>query len=244
LEELLHTVDVPCMSSKIFKTIQRKLSGHYSEAAKKVMMDVVLEESQLALEHGDYKENETPLLTVIVDGPKDRTAKIILLYQVLRRLLAFIPKKCYGMVFATNISNRMHKISAVEADILEVGFRLSMLFYQVVYHKFIGDGDSSVLKKLTSQSLYDNIKINKTERKNHLKRNFNSKLQNLVGGNITNVHSLTKTTKFCPKLRRVLKNRLAQIRKDINSSEQHWKTTDAAENEKTRMIDIDLKNKK
>jgi len=48
----------------------------------------------------------------------------------------------------------------MESDIIVEGFRQSMAMHNLIYHKLIGDGDSSVLKKIilaNPYGLYDKM---------------------------------------------------------------------------------------
>jgi len=46
--------------------------------------------------------------------------------------------------------------TAMEADIIVEGFRQSITMHNIIYHKLIGDGDSSVLKKIMLAKPYGN----------------------------------------------------------------------------------------
>jgi hypothetical protein len=67
----------------------------------------------------------------------------------------------------------------MESDILVQRFGSSVPMYGVIYRRMIGDGDSSVYNKITEASPYSNIKVEKIERRNHL-RNSCNKLKHLT----------------------------------------------------------------
>lgn len=59
----------------------------------------------------------------------------------------------------------------MEADIIVEGFRQSMSMHNIIFNKLIGDGDSSVMKKLSLAKPYGpDIFIKKIECVNHILR--------------------------------------------------------------------------
>lgn len=69
----------------------------------------------------------------------------------------------------------------MESDIIVEGFKRSLEMYGIVYKKLIGDGDSSVYKKIIEARPYGSQLVEKIECKNHLLRNFCTKLRDLCG---------------------------------------------------------------
>lgn len=70
--------------------------------------------------------------------------------------------------------------NAMEADIIAEGFSKSIEIHGLKYNKLIGDGDSSIMKKLMLKKPYGpNFIIQKIECKKHLLRNFCSKIKAL-----------------------------------------------------------------
>jgi hypothetical protein len=271
LQEFLHNLEIPCMSNDLFKKKQQKLSQHYLSAAQKSMIDAVFEETNLALEHGDFKEGETPLLTVIVDGCWSKRsyrtnysalsgfASIIGFYS--KKVLWYGVRNKYCVTCARtknkNVSvsdepyfdhvcncNYVGPSSGMEASILVEGFKLSLSLYGVIYKSFIGDGDSNVLKKLTDPEdrIYPNVDIEKIECKNHLLRNLDRKLRDVVSGKTKNKYSPINNLNFQLKFRKILGSRLSQIRKDIRTAVKHWKTASLPETTKISNLKSDLNN--
>jgi len=63
--------------------------------------------------------------------------------------------------------------TSMEADIIVEGFRQSMSMHNVIFNKLIGDGDSSVMKKLSLVKPYGpDMFIKKIECVNHILRNY------------------------------------------------------------------------
>jgi hypothetical protein len=53
--------------------------------------------------------------------------------------------------------------------------------HNMIYHKLIGDGDSSVLKKIMLAKPYDNnLDVKKIEYADHILRNYLNRLVNIV----------------------------------------------------------------
>jgi len=70
----------------------------------------------------------------------------------------------------------------MESDIILEGFKQSISMHNIIYHKLIGDGDSSVTKKLSIANPYGpNCKIKKIECKNHILRNYMNRVTEIAG---------------------------------------------------------------
>ena len=60
----------------------------------------------------------------------------------------------------------------MESEIIVEGFRQSVAMHGVKYAYLVGDGDSSVTRKLADARPYKNLVVHKIECRNHLLRNF------------------------------------------------------------------------
>jgi len=70
----------------------------------------------------------------------------------------------------------------MESDIILEGFKQSIAMHNIIYHKLIGDGDSSVTKKLSMANPYGpNCPIKKIECKNHILRNYMNRITDIAG---------------------------------------------------------------
>lgn len=67
----------------------------------------------------------------------------------------------------------------MESDIICEGFNKSIEMHGLMYRRLVGDGDSSVHRKLLETKPYGNILVEKIECRNHLLRNMCSKLRDL-----------------------------------------------------------------
>jgi hypothetical protein len=79
----------------------------------------------------------------------------------------------------------------------------------------LGDGDSSVTKRLHEISPYGrHFHIKKIECRNHLMRNYCSKLT-----------ALSKITKYSLRVRKYLLSNIQRFRSDVTKSVKHWRNT-------------------
>lgn len=67
----------------------------------------------------------------------------------------------------------------METDIIAEGFKKSIEMFNLKYTKMVGDGDSSVFRKLLQIKPYGNKLVEKVECKNHLLRNFGKKIRDI-----------------------------------------------------------------
>lgn len=78
---------------------------------------------------------------------------------------------------------------------------------------FVGDGDSSVTKRLVDCQPYGlNFNIRKMECKNHLMRNYASKLT-----------TLARNTKYPLRVRKFILANIMRFRSDVQKTVLHWK---------------------
>lgn len=101
----------------------------------------------------------------------------------------------------------------MEADIIRVGFQESIETHNLVYARFIGDGDSSV--HLAVKNTYPGMEVMKIECMLHAIRNVNTRLTRLSGPAGTNANPVTqeerrleRAKKEFPKIGKVLRNML------------------------------------
>ena len=69
----------------------------------------------------------------------------------------------------------------MEADAVVEGFKTSMATHGMKYHMLIGDGDSSVYRKILEAQPYGrDLIVTKVECKNHILRNFRGRLRKIA----------------------------------------------------------------
>lgn len=108
--------------------------------------------------------------------------------------------------------------SAMEADIIVEGFRQSMPLYGVKFATMIGDGDSNVYKKILDFRPYDDVTVEKIECKNHLLRNFYSKLKD-IALNSKLVHI---------QMRKIVGSKIVPLRKYTTKASQYRRNNNSA----------------
>lgn len=68
----------------------------------------------------------------------------------------------------------------MESDAVVDGFKASLKMHGLVYKKMVGDGDSSVYRKVSESCPYGpSVYIEKIDCKNHILRNYGSRLRNI-----------------------------------------------------------------
>jgi len=79
----------------------------------------------------------------------------------------------------------------MEADIIVDGFSQSMYMHVLIYDKLIGDGDSSVMKKLSIAKPYGiEHRIKKIECSNHILHNYYNRLRDISTRRKNNLGSI------------------------------------------------------
>lgn len=70
--------------------------------------------------------------------------------------------------------------TGMESDIILEGFKQSIPMHNLIYHKLIGDGDSSVTKKIRMAKPYGpDCVVQKIECKNHILRNYMNRINDI-----------------------------------------------------------------
>lgn len=202
LQEICAAVDMPCMAQRTYAKCHDITSTAFHDAATKLMSDAAEEEARIAREKGEVDENGIPCITVVADGSwAKRSYKTkydslsgvaaILGYQTKRILFIGVRNKyCSICDRQKNTSSldivRDHKClknwaqssTAMESDAIVEGFRSSIEMHGLKYTKLIGDGDSSVHRKLVDALPYGPSQlVQKIECRNHILRNYSSRLQ-------------------------------------------------------------------
>ncbi|XP_029347722.1 uncharacterized protein LOC115034565 [Acyrthosiphon pisum] len=96
----------------------------------------------------------------------------------------------------------------MEADAVAEGFKRSIELHGLKFNKLIGDGDSSVSKRLLEMRPYGpNFHIEKIECRNHLLRNYGTKLAAVV-----------KNSKFPVPLRNHISSNAKRFRSAITKA--------------------------
>lgn len=251
LEEFLSTIAVPCMSNYGYSKIQNKLRDDWKVTSDLNMRENVECEKLLAIERGDVDTDGMPLLTVITDGSWSKRsyrsgynalsgAASIVGYHTGKVIWMGVRNKfCRICSISGSKTPRPHicnstfngPSTAMEADIIVEGFLASEELYGVRYKKFIADGDSSVHNKLIQSKPYKNLIIEKVECRNHLYRNFNSKITDFQKDTKFNLSSRKNIKKYEKRFSAAIR-RAVSFRKSMSNSLE----------EKIQLLQKDIEN--
>ncbi|CAH1115824.1 unnamed protein product [Psylliodes chrysocephalus] len=67
LEQISVSLDIPCMSQRLYSKVHDKISDALEETSMQIMKDAAEEKRRLAIAEGDVDKNRTPLITIVVD---------------------------------------------------------------------------------------------------------------------------------------------------------------------------------
>ena len=172
LNELLGTMNSPCMSQHTFGTIEEQISEWWQEVLQNDMVEAGKVEKILAEERGDFF-NGIPAITVITDGGWSKRSHkhsysasggvAIIIGAETKKILhvGVRNSSCYICATAENKNEepKVHKCyknwskspQAMEADIIVEGFKEAEAKHGLRYMYLIGDGDSSVYARVQEQ---------------------------------------------------------------------------------------------
>ncbi|KMQ86396.1 hypothetical protein RF55_14620 [Lasius niger] len=216
LEELLAAVDIPCMSNKTYIKYHNEMSETFAAAEEEEMRMAGEEEKWLAIKRGDIIDG-IPHIPVITDGSwmkrsyrtggYDSPSGVAIITGYYSKKVLFVGvrnKYCIVCARAAKINavakehicfknwGSNQSSTSMESDIILEGFRLSLEMHGLIYSKYIGDGDSNVLKKLRDFPPYPNIVVQKIECTNHLLRNLCNKIREAGSTGSRNISKLKK----------------------------------------------------
>ncbi|OXA37925.1 Serum response factor-binding protein 1 [Folsomia candida] len=223
---LLTTMDLPCPDPRTFKKAEESCKALMEEAFVQEMKENLARERELAVEANSFVVVEGvkyAAITVCVDGGWSKrsyghtyTANcgIGVIIGMQTKKIIFADTRCSTCIVCDkgNNENRDHDCpknwsgpaTAMESDILTNGFAQSRL-HEVVFTKFIGDGDSSFHANV--EDVYPGIKVKKIECKNHLYKNLTKKCTALAKNKITGKNakniSIEERRNFCKHLHRI-----------------------------------------
>ena len=127
--------------------------------------------------------------------------------------------------------NTSRASTALESDAIVEGFNTSVEKRGLVYSPLIGDGDSSVYKKIIDVDPYKRqIRVKKIECTNHLMRNFGNKMKAIV-----------KMTTPGP-LRQAVESSIRRIRTDVVKAAKFRYNQNVSIEEKTKNLYDDIQN--
>ncbi|XP_029348145.1 uncharacterized protein LOC100575276 isoform X2 [Acyrthosiphon pisum] len=254
LAELTASIDIPCMTAKIYLKYNTIVGADIKSSAWDEMRLAGMEEKRLALELGDIDEDGTPMCPVIADGQWSkrsyktkydalsgaatiigyRTKKI--LFVGIRNRYCVICERAKVLDKSPNTHecflNWSKGATSIEADAIIEGFLSSISIHGLKYNKLIGDGDSSVTKKLNEVMPYGPmLLVEKIECRNHILRNYGQKLM-----------GLTKKTDYPCYLRKFISRNILRFRTAVTKAINHRKNLDDTMQEKIEGLRNDILN--
>ncbi|KAL4123337.1 hypothetical protein QTP88_015534 [Uroleucon formosanum] len=157
LSEFTAAMEIPCMSNTTYSRVHGTVSFSVHNTAWDEMKKAGVEERELALEAGEVDENGIPI------SYKTK-------YDALSGVASIIGYRTKKVLFV-----------GMEADGVVEGFMKSVEMHNLKFNKLIGDGDSSVTKRLLEVLPYGpNVLIEKIECRNHLLRNYSKKIATIA----------------------------------------------------------------
>lgn len=238
LEQVSSSLNIPCMSDKLYAKCHTKICELWELAKEKCMEEAGKEEYDLAVLNGEVDANGVPMITVVADGCWSKRsyrknynalsgAAVIIGYRT-KKVLYMAVKNKYCMVCA-RAENRKHTVpdhicfknytgssSAMESTALVEGFKTSMSTHKLIYARLIADGDSSTHRNIEKSKPYGNLLVEKIECTNHLLRNYCTKLD-----------ELTRNTNYPLKFRKVVQNNILRLRRSATGAVKHISSEDS-----------------
>ncbi|XP_063913036.1 uncharacterized protein LOC135129717 [Zophobas morio] len=254
LNELAGSLNMPGMSYRLYNKIETNLNEIFQNECWQSMIDAGKEEVKIAIENGNVDENCVPLITVIADGAwckrsyrtnynaksgaacivGEKTGKILFL-GIRNKYCAMCvkdeskPHLCF--------KNWKGSSSAMESDIILEGFKRSLEMHGAKYASLIGDGDSSVYKKIMEAEPYGEFMVTKIECANHLLRNYVTKLRDIAQKRFS---SQGKEVDIV--LRHALKNNISRLRLSIVCAIKYRRTQNYDHGQSVQHLKKDITN--
>lgn len=259
MQEITAVADIPFMSSDLYKTLHGKIHSAWMDTALDEMKKAADEEKQMAFDAGEVDIDGFPEVTVAVDGAWSKRSYRTN-YNALAGVAAIVgvrTKKVLFMAVRNKYCTVCHKAirdktkprqhncgknfsgssTSMEADIIVEGFTKSIEMYGIKYTRFVGDGDSSVFRKLTDHMPYAPRSIVKIECSNHLLRNYCTNLKN----DIWECRGPNKPG--TPQLRQVVKSKVIVLRSAVVGAVRYRKQqTDMSFHSRVEELKKDIKN--
>nr|CAI5841795.1 unnamed protein product [Callosobruchus analis] len=179
---------MPMMAKKTYGEYHEKVAELIRSSAWKSMEDAAAEEAKLAIEAGDVDINGVPCITVVADGAWAKRSynvnygslsgvACIIGYKTGKVLFLGVRNKYCSLCSWYENKNRdipthacyknwTNTSTSMEADIIVEGFKKSVDLFNIKFTKMVGDGDSSVHRKLLQSKPYGNAFVQKLRQKN------------------------------------------------------------------------------
>ncbi|XP_060855780.1 uncharacterized protein LOC132950906 [Metopolophium dirhodum] len=235
LSELFSFLEIPSLSISGYTKVQENVADIVHATAWDEIKKAGEEEKKMALECGDIDVDGTPVITVVADGQWSKRsyrtkydalsgAATIIGFKSKKVLFVGIRNKycciCQKSKNSKKVApdhqcflNWKKSSTSMEADGVVEGFMKSEEMHGLKYNCLIGDGDSSVTKRLNEIQPYGpNFHIRKIECRNHLMRNYATKLT-----------VIARNTKYPLRVRKYILSNILRFRGDITKAVIHWR---------------------
>jgi hypothetical protein len=252
LTEFCAALDTPVFSRKTYLQAEEKILDITEKVALEEMLAAGAEERALAIDAGEVDKD--PYITVAVDGAwSKRSYKSN--YNALSGVATIIGartkkvlyvgvknKYCKKCFYYKNLEkpSPVHKCfknwkstsTSMEAAIILDGFKQSLDMHKLRFKNLIGDGDSSVYKKIRNGRPYGpSYFVHKIECRNHILRNFCNKIREIA-----------KTPRSDMTIRNFLKANYMKFRTSIVCAIRFSKNEHTSFEQKTENLTNDILN--
>lgn len=216
LEEIYAVMNMPTMSNKTYLRYHNSVSVTMKDEAWKEMKKAGEEEHRIAIEEGNVDHEGVPTISVIVDGAWSKRSyrtnynalsgvaciigvrtKKVLYVGVKNKYCTICAKENFNKDKESNdhvcYKNWNGPSTGMESCIILEGFRASMDMHNLKYSCIIGDGDSSVYRKIIEAMPYGpQLLVRKIGCKNHILRCYLSKLKDVMNSHKEVRHHLKR----------------------------------------------------
>lgn len=199
LKQFSAALDLPILSAHKYKIAQDQVCDEWEVTAWEEMKKAGEREKEAALKAGNVDKNGIPIIDVVVDGSWCKRSYRTN-YSALSGTAAIIGRR-FGQVLFLAVKNKYCCVCAraehrnevvkqhecfknyagsstsMESTIICEGFKKSIEMHGVIYGRFIADGDSSTYAKILEARPYTSLTVEKIGCRNHILRNFCTKLQ-------------------------------------------------------------------
>ncbi|KAH9631922.1 hypothetical protein HF086_000259 [Spodoptera exigua] len=216
LERITASLDLPSISEHTYSACQNKICQAWETTAWDEMKTAGEREREAAINEGKVTKDGIALIDVIADGCwSKRSYKSN--YAALSGAAAIVGRR-FGQILFMSVKNkyccicarsekrnttpRAHQCfknysgtsTAMESAILVEGFKQSVEMHNLIYARFIADGDSSTYAKILESRPYPDVTVEKINCRNHILRNFCNKLQQIKTDTKFNLNDRKKVT--------------------------------------------------
>lgn len=232
LRQVTSAIDLTKIGEKRYLKIQDQIADEWEKTAWDEMKKAGEMERESAVKEGRINKDGIPMIDVIVDGCWCRRSyqtnyaansgcATIIGRRTGKVLFMAVKNKycCICQKYGTNAKvHRCYKnyegpSTGMEAMIIAEGFQRSIEMHNLIYQRFIADGDSSTHAKIIQTRPYANVTVEKINCRNHILRRF-----------CNNMQKLCTDTRYTVKDRKlVTKRRILSARKYICDAINHNK---------------------